>query len=388
MTGLRSVGLFAGIGGIEAGLEQAGFETVALCEIDSDANAVLDRHFPGAARWFDVTEMRSLPKSDVVSAGFPCQDLSLAGRKKGISGNQSSLVEHVFRLLDSAPHPDWLVLENVWYMLRLDKGAGMDYLVTELEQRGMRWAYRVVDSRAFGLPQRRQRVILVASRDNDPRGVLFSDDATEESLDDTTTSIDLRRGYGFYWTEGLRGLGWTRSAVPTVKGGSKLGIPSPPAVYLPGSGLIGTPTIEDAERLQGFTEGWTVIDEPGSTRRNGPRWRLIGNAVSVPVARWVGSRLPNSPKFQREAQLLERGSRWPQAAWGDASGRFSVDMSKMPFNPEFEVLDFLAHDLVPLSVRAASGFLSRARRSETLRFPPGFLEAVETHIETGMLESA
>ena len=99
-------------------------------------------------------------------------------------------------------------------MLQLDRGRGMRFLVDELESRGFAWAYRVVDTIAFGLPQRRRRVILLASRTDDPRKVLFADDAMPA---DATFSEDV--WCGFYWTEGLRGLGWAIDAVPTLKGG-------------------------------------------------------------------------------------------------------------------------------------------------------------------------
>jgi DNA (cytosine-5)-methyltransferase 1 len=123
-----------------------------------------------------IAHLRSLPKVDVVSAGFPCQDLSQAGRTQGIAGVQSGLVGEVFRLI-SRRHPTWLVLENVRFMLHLDRGRAMKFLVETLEAMKYRWAYRVVDSRFAGVPQRRQRVILVASRKEDPRTVLFSEDA-------------------------------------------------------------------------------------------------------------------------------------------------------------------------------------------------------------------
>lgn len=84
----------------------------------------------------------------------------------------------LFRLLDARTRgPQWLLLENVSFLLHLDRGRGMRFLVDELEKRSFTWAYRVVDSQAFGLPQRRQRVILLASRTDDPRDVLFADDA-------------------------------------------------------------------------------------------------------------------------------------------------------------------------------------------------------------------
>ena len=174
---LNVAGLFAGIGGIELGLRRAGHHSSLLCEIDPGANAVLRERFPDAVLADDVREIKSIGKVDLLAAGFPCQDLSQAGRTAGIDGRNSGLVGHVFRLLYAAPKgPRWLLLENVAFMLQLDRGRGMRLLVDELESRGFHWAYRVVDTQAFGLPQRRQRVILLASRTEDPREVLFVDD--------------------------------------------------------------------------------------------------------------------------------------------------------------------------------------------------------------------
>src|SRR4051794_3210846 len=105
----RAVGLFAGIGGIELGLHRAGFRCELLCELDPAANAVLDERFAGVPRHDDVRTLDSLPEAELIAAGFPCQDLSQAGRTRGIRGSQSSLVEHVFRLFDTAPtEPRWL----------------------------------------------------------------------------------------------------------------------------------------------------------------------------------------------------------------------------------------------------------------------------------------
>ena len=85
----------------------------------------------------------------------------------------------------------------------------MAAITNELERMGYRWAYRVVDSRFAGVPQRRQRVMLLASRTEDPRPVLFADDAGERSPDSLADDH-----HGFYWTEGLRGLGWCRRRSP------------------------------------------------------------------------------------------------------------------------------------------------------------------------------
>jgi len=373
-----AVGLFAGIGGIELGLERAGFATSLLCEYDSAATAVLRKRFPESGHHSDIRTLEELPPARVVSAGFPCQDLSQAGRTAGISGSQSSLVEHVFRLLDGAADPpEWLLLENVPFMLSLERGGAMSYLVEQLAARGWRWAYRVVDTRAFGLPHRRLRVILLASKESDPRSALFGQSFQP-------SEIDFAPGAwcGFYWTEGLRGLGWAVEAVPTLKSGSTVGIPSPPGVWNSATNEIGTPDIRDIERLQGLPMNWTLpaVDDPD--RRNGPRWRLVGNAVSTPVARWVGkSLLSDLGSWDGTSSRLETGS-WPGAAWGDSTGAYMVEcVTTWPKALSYQPLsEFLSFDLHPLSHRAASGFLSRTYKGSLKTFVPGFRKAVAAHV--------
>ena len=371
-----SVGLFAGIGGIEQGLEQAGFRTQLLCEVEPAAQAVLRAQFPGVSLAADVRELAEVPKVDLLSAGFPCQDLSQAGKTAGIRGEQSGLVQHVFRLIEyRVTAPTWLLLENVSFMLRLDRGSAMDHLAGSLEDLGYRWAYRVVDSRSFGVPQRRQRVLLLASRTEDPRPVLLSEDAGEPERDPNDAT-----SFGFYWTEGLRGVGWAVDAVPTLKGGSTIGIASPPAIWRVADGGVFTPDLRDAERLQGFPQGWTV--PVGHTRQaTGKRWKLVGNAVTTGVANWIGSRLVDGrpAPFETGARLV-RGTPWPDAAWGDRSGRWGVRASAFPSGAAHPALaNFLEYPGSPLSQRATAGFLSRARAG-SLRFHPGFLEALERHV--------
>lgn len=375
---LTSAGLFAGIGGIELGLQRAGFEAQLLCEIDSAACQVLAQQFSGVKLATDVRALRALPKVDVLAAGFPCQDLSQAGRTAGITGSQSGLVEEVFRLVSNRKTaPTWLLLENVSFMLRLDRGSAMESITSRLESLGFRWAYRIVDSRAFGLPQRRQRVILLASRTEDPRPVLFADEAGEAPRDP-----ERAKTFGFYWTEGLRGLGWAIDAVPTLKGGSTIGIPSPPAIWHRADGLVITPDVRDAERLQGFPADWTAC--VGTDRKGiAKRWKLIGNAVTTDVSGWVGENI----RATRQVTLADRelplpkGSAWPDAAWGDGTTRRAVRASAFPVAVAHPSLaDFLEHEGTPLSARATLGFLSRARAG-SLRFQSGFLDALDAHYE-------
>lgn len=374
---LAVVGLFAGIGGLESGFGGRGHETLLMCETDQRARHVLASRFPGVELSADVRDLKGLPRSDVLTAGFPCQDLSQVGRRQGIAGPNSRLVDVVLSLLAQArPGPTWVVLENVPFMLSLDGGRAIDRIVSTLEGMGFAWAYRTVDARAFGLPQRRRRVVILASRIGDPRPALLGVDASAPA--------EARRGVracGFYWTEGNTGLGWAVDATPPLKGGSALHIPSPPAIWFPRRRLIAVPSIEDAERLQGFDAGWTHVDgeDPKQTRQ---RWRLVGNAVSVPFARWIADRLLSPDHYAADGdQALEKGARWPRAAWGVAGRRGVSSVSEWPVvEPQEHLASFLKHKIQPLSRRATAGFLSRLERS-SLRYDEAFRLDLHHHVK-------
>lgn len=371
---MKVAGLFAGIGGLERGLAAVGHETSMLCEIWEPARAVLQRRMADTPCERDVRLLKGIPgEVELIAGGFPCQDLSQAGATAGIGGARSGLVGEVFRLLDGRRVP-WVVLENVSFMLQLDKGRAMRTLVEAFEERGYRWAYRVVNSLSF-LPQRRERVLFVATTtDVDPAYVLFYDEAEPEL---PPTDFDAR-AHGFYWTEGVRGLGWAPDAIPTLKNGSTVGIASPPAILLP-TGEVITPDIRDAERLQGFPENWTKPAE--AVGRGALRWALVGNAVSVPVAKWLGGRLaaPKDYAVERDGELFASG-RWPRAARFDGDRRHAVTINAYPVWKKRPALtDFLRHEGKPLSARAARGFIARTERA-TLRFPEGFQDLVRAHL--------
>lgn len=373
---LRTVGLFAGIGGFELGLNRAGHETELLCEIEPGAAAVLRARFPDVEVHDDICSLEDLPAdTGLLVGGFPCQDLSQAGKTVGIQGARSGLVGEVFRLLERQRVP-WVVLENVPFMLQLSRGRAMEVIVEAIEHLGYRWAYRVVNSRAFGLPQRRERVLFVASTEGDPRDVLYADEAFDPI--EPTEPIG-RLACGFYWTEGVRGLGWAIDSVPTLKGGSTLGIPSPPAILMP-DGSVVTPNLADAERMQGFAPGWT--DPSLAVTRSGHRWKLVGNAVTVDVAHWLGKRLlaPSAVGRAVDSSPLRRKARWPRAAYNVGDGLFTADVSAFPVAARHAPLaEWLEFEPALLSAKATAGFLSRTATA-SLRFPDRFLDLVREHL--------
>jgi DNA (cytosine-5)-methyltransferase 1 len=377
---MNIAGLFAGVGGFELGMALTGHRAEMLCEISPTARAVLAKRFPDAPIEPDVATLPDLPAStQIVTAGFPCQDLSQAGRTAGLAGHRSGLIGEVFRLLEkrrNAGYPvEWVVVENVPFMLQLGGGAAMRAIITEFERLGYRWAYRVVDSFSFGLAQRRERVFLVASLVEDPARILLVDD---KPIPRPPTQLGVM-AHGFYWTEGLGGLGWAVDAVPTLKNGSTIGIPSPPAILLADGQLV-RPGIRTAERLQGFNADWTLPAE--AVAKSSSRWALVGSAVSVPVPAWIGGRInePGEYEIRRDREFPVSGKA-PKAARFDGSRRFQVDISTDPIGLRGESLSsIMGNDYTLLSVKAASGFLGRARRAK-LRFPEGFLAAVERHVQ-------
>lgn len=371
-----AVGLFAGIGGLELGLESAGKEVSLLCEIDPFAQAVLKHRFPDVELVQDIKKLTadSLPKSaDTLVGGFPCQDLSQVGRTAGIKGKKSSLIQHMFKLSKSQQIRN-LILENVPFLLHLNKGEAIRSLTRSLNKLGFSWAYRTIDSRAFGLPHRRRRLFIVASRDFDPGLRLFSQDYGVPKRLNKPGSYT-----GFYWTEGNTGIGWTENGIPPLKVGSTHSIPSPPAIWRSHEGDIIIPGISDAESLQGFRRGWTKAAKKTSSDRY--RWRLVGNAVSVPAAKWISSILNlRDTKIIQETSAFQPNRSWPTAAYG-GPGQLAVqvNVSEFPYFRRVSLERVIKHPQL-LSEGAASGFQKRYLKSR-LEKRPDFIRALSRHVK-------
>ena len=172
---MRHASFFSGVGGLDLGFERAGIETVSVSEIDPYANSVLAERFPGAPNLGSITEINAddIPEADIWSGGFPCQDLSVAGKRAGFSGKRSSLA---FTFLDLVERrrPRWLVLENVPGLFSSNQGRDFLRLLSEMDELGYSVAWRTLDARYFGVAQRRRRVFIVASLEpNRAEQVLF-----------------------------------------------------------------------------------------------------------------------------------------------------------------------------------------------------------------------
>lgn len=367
---MRVVSLFSGIGGFELGLARAGFDTILMCESDPLARSVLRHRLPDIPIRTDIRTIKSLPACEILTAGWPCQDLSQAGRTAGITGDRSGLISEVFRLVGTAKtKPEFILLENVAFALHLQGGAALKFVTANLEKLGYKWAYRILDSQQFGIPQRRRRLFILGSRNLPPESILFRGVFTAKPQ-----TPQYPEQYGFYWTEGNRGLGWSPEAVPPLKGGSALSIPSPPAIWNKNAHSFITPGVSDAERMQGFPADWTDVGVLKKDKKRA-RWKLIGNAVSVPVVEWIGRSIAEKISTPIHVEQKSCSSKIAVAAFGQP-GQQPICLTPDYEGPEApnvtSLREFELKNANELSLRAAAGFLSRIEKS-SLKTHPAFI---------------
>lgn len=162
------IDFFAGIGGFHTGLEKAGMKCIGWCEFDKFAQKSYRAIYDTKGLYFneDVRKIRGweLPKATLWSFGFPCQDISVAGKQKGIGrGTRSGLFFEIMRLLDEKEDnkPEWIIAENVRNLLSIEGGWGFFKVTSEMAKRGYTVQWRLYNSKDYGVPQNRERVYIV-----------------------------------------------------------------------------------------------------------------------------------------------------------------------------------------------------------------------------------
>lgn len=309
MTKLRVASFFAGIGGFDLGLKKAGMETVFLCEKNSFCRKVLQKRFPTVPLKGDISgisneDAEAIPAAEVWCGGFPCQDVSLAnqGKRLGLQGARSGLFFEFARLVDIAK-PEWIVLENVPGLFNSNGGEDFRAVLDELVTLGYGVSWRVLDAKYFGTPQRRRRVYLVGSYGSlRSAEVLFGSGAVgvpsqasgsqEQAF---TAGISQGTSNSDLYTFQHAGIGRKAEAGPQGKGYRNDG----EAFTLDSRGsadavcqttrpfgvrdIAGLSNGMDGSRLR-RTEG--MEESPDSAR-----YRTLGNAVAVPVIKWIGNRI-------------------------------------------------------------------------------------------------
>ena len=336
--------LFSGIGGFDLGFERAGMRCAWQCEIDAAARSVLIRQF-GKPIIEDVRDVKrnNVAAVDIVCGGFPCQDVSIAGKRAGLAGERSGLWFEFRRVLDEF-RPQWFVIENVPGLLSSNGGRDFATILRGLVELRYGVCWRVLDSQYFGVAQRRRRVFIVGSlgdgrsaevlferescaRDFDQGGTQTKNiahpltaspsasgrfDASNETflpvVADTITAMYARnRGaaagnssktHNLFMVGALQAHSRAHGHAMTTQQAAESGQMVVSALHngTPGRDAsdAGNGHIVDGvrrltpiecERLQGFPDGWT------GEQSDSARYRQLGNAVSVPVIEWIGRRL-------------------------------------------------------------------------------------------------
>jgi len=165
----KFISLFAGVGGFDLGMEQAGHECVAQVEWDKNAAGVLKHRWPNVPLFCDVSKVTAedLPDAEFICYGFPCQDLSIAGKREGLDGKRSGLFYEATRLIRELRTRGcglrFSLAENVRGLLSADDGLALARCIRELLDCGAcETGWRLLDSQYFGVAQRRKRVFIVS----------------------------------------------------------------------------------------------------------------------------------------------------------------------------------------------------------------------------------
>lgn len=297
---LRVASFFAGIGGFDLGFERAGMKVVWQCEVDPFCQRILARHWPDTPLARDITRVtpHEIPYADVWVGGFPCQDVSVArmGPRSGLRGKRSGLFYDYAKLIEIR-RPPIVVIENVPGLLSSHEGRDFGIVIQTLAELGYGVAWRVLNSRYFGVPQSRQRVYLVASyRDPGIAGqILFEPECSEggsaPSRPNGEKSLSpFKASYGNP-VEGpiVQGLAYCLYACSARHTGTDW---SRTYVSYP-QGRVRRLTPLETERIQGFPDNWTLPlqSDDDSDKTDSLRYHAAGNAVTVNVAEWIGRRI-------------------------------------------------------------------------------------------------
>lgn len=300
---MKVASFFSGIGGFDLGFERAGMKVVFQSEINNFCRKVLKKHWPDVKLAGDINNLNAhdIPKADLWCGGFPCQDVSLAnqGKRKGLNGDRSGLFFKFAELIEEKK-PKWIVVENVPGLLNSNMGEDFKVVIKTLDELGYISAWRILDAKYFGTPQRRRRIYIVSSYRKDSSTRVLFDRRTIENVPE--------------------------------KGKNKEGFPSPQngfqdenaSLFAIQHACIGRKP-EAGPQSKGWRsdgETWT-LDSRGSAdvvctttnpfrmrktsrlskRMDGNRYRAIGNAVSVPVVEWLGKQIVKVEKKDRRLSV-------------------------------------------------------------------------------------
>ena len=340
---MKFLSLFDGCHMFGLGARRAGFGCAGTSEIDTHAANVTRYHYPNTPQLGDVRDVGATD-ADLIIGGFPCQDLSVAGDRRGLAGERSGLFWEIVRIARESS-PRWLLLENVPGLLSSNGGRDMGAVLGALGELGYGWAYRVFDAQYLGVPQRRRRVFIVGCLGSARRAgeVLFEPESVRGNPTPRKGPWEgvARRSHGCAGVLGGVAHTLTAEGFDASEDGTGRGTPLVPSQvarcllgHAPRNDLEtetfvvsgyrathaltashgateygtgrGTPLVPsdnsvrrlmpvECERLQGLPDDWTRYgrraDGTVYELADGPRYKMIGNGGYVGAVEWIARRI-------------------------------------------------------------------------------------------------
>lgn len=319
---IKFIDLFCGIGGIRLGLDSQGFECVFSSDINTECQRTYKTNF-GEEPFGDITKIdeKSIPDHDILCAGFPCQPFSISGKQKGFDDTRGTLFFDICRIINEKK-PSVVFLENVKHMVHHNGGRTLQTILDKLEDLGYEVSWRVLNGVDFGVPQNRERIIIIGSLNGKfdfnkiktvPRGRLldFLDKEGEfEYLDPVDYTLiekpKQQPGSGLmfagYRNKSIRKVGvrpgtehLSRVHKQPNRIYSVMGVhPTLPSQESSGRFFILTSdnrvrklTINECWRIMGFPETYIKVSSVGE------QYKQLGNSVCVPMITAVAEEIKN-----------------------------------------------------------------------------------------------
>ena len=346
---MRYLSVCSGIEAATVAWHPLGWEPAAFSEIEAFPRAVLTHHYPTVPLHGDFTtiEGHEYGAIDVLVGGTPCQDFSVAGLRAGIAGDRGNLTLEFLRLA-ARTKPRWIVWENVPGVLSSDDGRALGAFLGGLAKLGYGFGYRVLDAQYFNLAQRRARIFVVgylgdwrraaavlferesllgnpAPRREAGKGLaptisartkggggLGTDFDCDGGLIADTLTVGANQTYGFvgeavvastgdishclnaggmgrqdYETETLIAHSLRAEGFDASEDGTGRGTP----LVLLTAMQVRRLTPMECERLQGFSDNYTLVQYRNKPAADGNRYKALGNSMAVPVMAWIGERI-------------------------------------------------------------------------------------------------
>ena len=312
---IKFIDLFAGIGGIRIPFDELGYKCVFSSEWDQAACNTYEANF-GERPAGDITKIQAedIPPHDLLLAGFPCQAFSIMGKMKGFEDTRGTMFFEVARIL-SHHHPKAILLENVKQLTTHDKGRTFKTILEVLSELGYHVKWNVLNALDFGLPQKRERVIIVGFRDIKQyykfdfnfkkipyslSNILEKDEDVDKSLFASERIVNKRNAstagknifYPSVWHENKSGNISILDHACALRTGASYN-------YLLING-IRRPSSRELLRLQGFPDSFKVVVSHSEIRRQ------TGNSVAIPMIREIAKKINNIINTENETPKITR----------------------------------------------------------------------------------